>query len=47
MYSKFLDYSNRNEDGSVGKLPDSLISIFTTRNGREVKRWGYKSRCSY
>ena len=35
-----LDYSNRNEDGSVGKLPDSLISIFTTRNGREVKDGG-------
>ena len=42
-----LDYSNRNEDGSVGKLPDSLISIFTTRNGREVKDGGYKSRHSY
>lgn len=31
-----LDYSNRNEDGSVGKIPDSLISEFTTRNGRLV-----------
>lgn len=35
-----LDYSNRNEDGSVGKPPDSLITTFTTRNGREVKDGG-------
>ena len=35
-----LDYSNRNEDGSVGKVPDSLISTFKTRNGREVKDGG-------
>ena len=35
-----LDYSNRNEDGSVGKIPDSLISTFYTRNGREVKDGG-------
>lgn len=31
-----LDYSNRNEDGSVGKVPDSLMTSFTTKNGREV-----------
>lgn len=31
-----LDYSNRNEDGSVGHIPDSLISEFTTANGRKV-----------
>ncbi len=31
-----LDYSNRNEDGSVGNIPDSLISAFETRNGRTV-----------
>lgn len=31
-----LDYSNRNEDGSVGKVPDSLITAFKTRNGRKV-----------
>lgn len=31
-----LDYSHRNEDGSVGKIPDSLISEYTTRNGRKV-----------
>lgn len=31
-----LDYSNRNEDGSVGTIPDSLISEYQTRNGRTV-----------
>ncbi|MBU0763722.1 MAG: peptidase S41, partial [Bacteroidetes bacterium] len=31
-----LDYSNRNEDGSVGKVPDSLISEFKTSIGRAV-----------
>ncbi len=31
-----LDYSNRNEDGSVGVIPDSLISEYKTRNGRLV-----------
>ena len=31
-----LDYSNRNEDGSVGKVPDSLITKYTTKAGREV-----------
>jgi carboxyl-terminal processing protease len=31
-----LDFSNRNEDGSVGVIPDSLISEFTTQNGRKV-----------
>jgi carboxyl-terminal processing protease len=31
-----LDYSHRNEDGSVGNVPDSLISGFNTRNGRKV-----------
>ncbi len=31
-----LDYSNRNEDGSVGAIPDSLISEYQTRNGRLV-----------
>ena len=33
---QMLDYSNRNEDGSVGHVPDSLISEFKTRNGRKV-----------
>lgn len=31
-----IDYSNRNEDGSVGKVPDSLKVVFKTRNGRVV-----------
>lgn len=31
-----LDYSHRNEDGSVGKIPDSLISEFKTKKGRSV-----------
>jgi carboxyl-terminal processing protease len=31
-----IDYSNRDEDGSVGKLPDSLKVAFKTRNGRTV-----------
>ncbi len=31
-----LDYSNRNEDGSVGKTPDSLRNPFETRNHRLV-----------
>ena len=35
-----LDYSHRNEDGSVGKIPDSLRTSFKTQNGREVKDGG-------
>ena len=31
-----IDYSHRNEDGSVGKVPDSLQTAFETRNGRVV-----------
>ena len=31
-----LDYSNRNEDGSVGSVPDSLKTEFKTVNGRSV-----------
>jgi len=31
-----LDYTNRNQDGSVGAVPDSLISEYTTQNGRLV-----------
>ncbi|MGI9541764.1 MAG: S41 family peptidase [Cyclobacteriaceae bacterium] len=31
-----IDYSSRNDDGSVGKLPDSLKVAFKTRNGRTV-----------
>ncbi|MGB8491829.1 MAG: S41 family peptidase, partial [Bacteroidales bacterium] len=35
-----LDYSHRNPDGSVGYIPDSLISDFKTRDGRIVKNGG-------
>jgi carboxyl-terminal processing protease len=35
-----LDYTHRNEDGSVGYIPDSLISEFKTKNGRIVKDGG-------
>ncbi|RMG30661.1 MAG: S41 family peptidase [Bacteroidetes bacterium] len=31
-----IDYSHRNEDGSVGRIPDSLQTAFKTRNGRTV-----------
>jgi len=31
-----LDYAHRNPDGSVGHVPDSLISKFKTKNGRTV-----------
>ncbi len=31
-----LDYTHRNEDGSVGVVPDSLISKFKTKKGRIV-----------
>jgi carboxyl-terminal processing protease len=35
-----IDYSNRNEDGSVGRIPDSLTQVFTTRAGRQVRDGG-------
>ena len=31
-----IDYSTRNEDGSVGKIADSLKTAFRTNNGRKV-----------
>ena len=31
-----IDYAQRNDDGSVGKIPDSLQTAFETRGGREV-----------
>ena len=31
-----INYSERNEDGSVAKIPDSLKAEFTTANGRTV-----------
>lgn len=35
-----LDYAHRNEDGSVGRVPDSLITEYSTKNGRIVKDGG-------
>jgi len=35
-----LDYSHRNDDGSVGKVPDSLTHAFKTKGGRVVKDGG-------
>lgn len=31
-----LDYTHRNDDGSVGRVPDSLITEFSTKGGRKV-----------
>ena len=31
-----LDYAHRNADGSVGNVPDSLITEFKTKKGRKV-----------
>ena len=31
-----LDYSHRNDDGSVGKVPDSLMTEYKTKNNRSV-----------
>ena len=35
-----IDYSRRNEDGSVGFIPDSLTHEFTTAYGRKVRDGG-------
>lgn len=35
-----IDYSNRNEDGSVGHIPDSLTHEFKTASGRIVRDGG-------
>lgn len=35
-----LDYSNRNEDGSVRRIPDSLTRAFKTLHGRTVRDGG-------
>lgn len=31
-----LDYTHRHDDGSVDKLPDSLLTVFKTKGGRSV-----------
>jgi len=35
-----MDYSHRNEDGSVSAIPDSLTSVFYTSKGRPVRDGG-------
>ena len=35
-----IDYTNRNEDGSVGHIPDSLTKEFKTASGRIVRDGG-------
>lgn len=35
-----MDYSHRNEDGSVGRIPDSLTTEFKTTKGRIVRDGG-------
>lgn len=35
-----MDYSHRKEDGSVEAIPDSLTSVFYTKNGRPVRDGG-------
>ena len=35
-----IDYSHRNEDGSVGHIPDSLTHTFSTLHGRTVRDGG-------
>ena len=35
-----IDYSHRNPDGSVARIPDSLTSVFKTVHGREVRDGG-------
>ena len=35
-----IDYSHRNADGSVERIPDSLTNVFHTANGREVRDGG-------
>lgn len=35
-----IDYSHRNPDGSVARIPDSLTNVFKTLHGREVRDGG-------
>lgn len=35
-----LDYSHRNDDGTVQRIPDSLTNVFYTEAGREVRDGG-------
>lgn len=35
-----IDYSHRNPDGSVARIPDSLTTVYKTAGGREVRDGG-------
>jgi len=35
-----INYSERNKDGSVGRIPDSLMHTFSTKSGRTVRDGG-------
>lgn len=35
-----IDYSHRNPDGTVARIPDSLTNVFKTAGGREVRDGG-------
>ena len=35
-----IDYSRRNEDGSVARMPDSLTTVYNTVHGRPVRDGG-------
>lgn len=35
-----IDYSHRNADGTVSRIPDSLTNVYSTRAGREVRDGG-------
>ncbi len=35
-----IDYSHRNPDGTVARIPDSLTTVFKTAHGREVRDGG-------
>ena len=35
-----IDYSHRNPDGTVARIPDSLTNVFHTAHGREVRDGG-------
>lgn len=35
-----IDYSKRNEDGTLARIPDSLTNVFHTAGGREVRDGG-------
>jgi len=43
-----IDYSHRNPDGSVGRIPDSLTSALPhRRRPRGARRWRHHARCHH